>query len=273
MTNTAVIHAVSGSFDSRLFFPGIQHLDVWLSNVFGGDDIGYDSGSIYFHAGKFDYELTLDGRHFDKTDWNDVHGLAESGTLSRKVHGNYETIAKMTLFADTDNFYGAAPINSAGWLTPDNLLSGLASAGGGARLELFGNTGNDKLYGSARGDFFNGGNGHDILAGYGGNDEFLFDAIGKANADHITDFTHSHDTILLDKVDDPNLFKGVTLRNLVNTFHDITTQAEQADDRILYNHNTGTLSYDHDGKGGDAAIIFATLDNHAKLTSGDFDIF
>ncbi|GJE18498.1 hypothetical protein [Methylobacterium marchantiae] len=44
-------------------------------------------------------------------------------------------------------------------------------------------------------------------------------------------------------------------------------------DRILYDHDTGVLSYDADGSGTAAkAIPFAVIDNHAKvsLTAADF---
>ena len=44
-----------------------------------------------------------------------------------------------------------------------------------------------------------------------------------------------------------------------------------ADDRILYNHNTGVLSYDSNGSAAGGRHQFAILDNTpATLTHADF---
>ena len=41
-------------------------------------------------------------------------------------------------------------------------------------------------------------------------------------------------------------------------------------DRIIYNAKNGDLFFDHDGKGGDAKVLFAVLDDHLHLKVGDF---
>ena len=46
--------------------------------------------------------------------------------------------------------------------------------------------------------------------------------------------------------------------------------AHDASDRIIYNKATGALSYDADGKGGTAAVQFATLGSGLALTHADF---
>ncbi|MEO7221547.1 MAG: calcium-binding protein, partial [Devosia sp.] len=51
------------------------------------------------------------------------------------------------------------------------------------------------------------------------------------------------------------------------------TKAHDADDRLIYNKTTGNLYYDADGKGGAAAVLFATLANKPPLLDvGDFAI-
>lgn len=127
--------------------------------------------------------------------------------------------------------------------------------------------GPDVIIGSRFGDHIDGGDGSDKLTGGQGSDTFIFsDAFSRTNVDRITDFAHGRDKIAFDT----DIFPGITRANLGASFHDITSSAEQRDDHILYNHRTGWLSYDADGAGGYAPVHFATIDNHAHLTSGDF---
>ena len=139
------------------------------------------------------------------------------------------------------------------------------------KMSFYGADGHDVLFGTSSGDFLYGGTGNDTLTGNGGEDQFVFDAIGKANVDHIADFQKTLDSITLD-LSGNTVFAGVTAKNLEHTFHDITKEAEQSDDRIIYNHDTGDLSYDPDGSGDQKAVIFAHLHNHAKLFASSFEV-
>ena len=55
-------------------------------------------------------------------------------------------------------------------------------------------------------------------------------------------------------------------------FKDLSTGAVNADDRILYDRTTGTVSYDKDGSGSALAVTFAVLDQPITLTNLDFHI-
>jgi Ca2+-binding RTX toxin-like protein len=48
------------------------------------------------------------------------------------------------------------------------------------------------------------------------------------------------------------------------------TQAQGAEDRIIYDQATGSLFYDQDGIGSAAQVKFATLTNKATLSHHDF---
>ncbi|UZK67449.1 hypothetical protein [Sphingomonas sp. M1-B02] len=48
--------------------------------------------------------------------------------------------------------------------------------------------------------------------------------------------------------------------------------ALDADDRIVYDANTGRISYDADGSGAGAAILFALVNPGTALTSASFEI-
>ena len=93
------------------------------------------------------------------------------------------------------------------------------------------------------------------------------------NIDHITDFDviYDRDAIALSRsIFKLNLKFGQTVSDV---FHDITVggvSVEKETDRILYNHKTGYLYYDSDGKGGLHPVHFATIDNHALLTGSEF---
>ena len=78
------------------------------------------------------------------------------------------------------------------------------------------------------------------------------------------------DTILLDQdIFSNNLGLGyISAGELV-----IGSAALDANDRIIYDSNTGVLSYDADGAGGSAAIQFAELPIGLALTYEDFLVY
>ena len=50
------------------------------------------------------------------------------------------------------------------------------------------------------------------------------------------------------------------------------TQAQDADDRIVYNSANGQLFFDADGNGAGAAVLFATLNGSPTLAASDFAV-
>ena len=52
----------------------------------------------------------------------------------------------------------------------------------------------------------------------------------------------------------------------------VGTAAHDADDRIIYNKTTGTLTYDSNGNAAGGATVFATLKAGLTLTNADFII-
>jgi trimeric autotransporter adhesin len=137
-----------------------------------------------------------------------------------------------------------------------NLINGL-----GGNDVIAGGDGNDSLY---------GGLGVDTLWGGTGADSFFFDTAltGAANTDTISDFVAVDDTIILENAVFTQLIATGTMA--ANLFKNVIGGVIDADDRILYNSNTGALSYDPDGSGAGAAIQFATLTTLPVLTNADF---
>ncbi|WP_342154924.1 hypothetical protein [Methylorubrum sp. SB2] len=139
--------------------------------------------------------------------------------------------------------------------------------GSGFGDTLVGSTAANRLDGGAGNDTLKGGAGADVLIGGAGRDTFVFDVSPNGGqVDHIKDFNVADDTIALKAA----LFTGVSAANLKTTFHDVTNAKVEADDRLLYNHDTGVLSYDADGSGKAAALQIAVIDTKAVLTVHDF---
>jgi Ca2+-binding RTX toxin-like protein len=140
-----------------------------------------------------------------------------------------------------------------------NTLANMLT-GGALADTLNGSTGNDTLI---------GGLGNDSLIGGSGYDRFIFHtALGDTNIDTLYEYSAKHDTILLENAIFTAL--GRPGRLAAGAFN-LGTAATDADDRIIYNPETGALLYDADGLGGAAAVQFATLTgvsgviNHAEF--------
>ena len=134
---------------------------------------------------------------------------------------------------------------------------------------LNGREGDDTLEGWAGDDTLNGGTGNDTLYGGDGTDTFVFNtALSKdSNIDRIISFgLLENDTIQLEN----SVFTKLAAGALSGSAFYIGTAAHDADDRIIYNETTGALSYDADGKGGSAAVQFATLADGLALNKADF---
>ena len=130
--------------------------------------------------------------------------------------------------------------------------------------------GEDRLFGGAGGDLLDGGLAADMLVGGRGEDFFRFStALGGDNVDTIRDFDADDDTILLDAL----IFDGLDQDGALSfdAFHaSAAGLAYDGEDRILYDSDGGTLSYDADGTGDAAAVEFARLGTDLDLTSDDF---
>jgi serralysin len=137
----------------------------------------------------------------------------------------------------------------------------------------FSGTGNalaNTIIGGAGNDMLNGGAGSDVLVGGDGADRFVFNtALGAANIDFIDDFNSGMDKIVLENA----IFKALKKPgDLSAGAFNTGTAATQADDRIIYDPNSGAVFYDSDGTGSAAAIHFATLDAGLSLTQFNFQV-
>ncbi len=132
--------------------------------------------------------------------------------------------------------------------------------------------GNDTLRGGRGNDLLDGGLGADILIGGEGEDFFRFStALGDGNVDLIRDLDVDDDLILLDSLIFANLGNAGVL-SFDAFYRSAAGVAFDAEDRIIYDTNDGTLSYDEDGTGDAEAVQFAELSRFLDLSADNFVI-
>lgn len=138
---------------------------------------------------------------------------------------------------------------------------------GTAAVNGTGNSLANILKGNAAANLLRGGGGHDTLQGGAGADRFQFDsALGATNVDHILDFVHGSDKLVLENA----IFTGLAAGALSAAAFALGASATSASHRILYDPATGILRFDSDGSGAAVAVQFAVLESHpANLSAAD----
>ncbi|BCH25727.1 calcium-binding protein [Mesorhizobium sp. L-8-3] len=168
----------------------------------------------------------------------------------------------------TTSVAGTGTINLAG-----NELAQQVIGNNGVN-RLYGNGGNDTLNGNGGNDVLFGGVGNDRLTGGAGSDYFVFNTAlsSWSNVDRITDFNVAADTIQLDNAVMAALGGTGTL-SAAKFWKSTAGVAHDADDRIIYDIDTGRLFYDADGSGSKYyGVHFATLAPNLALTNYDFQV-
>ena len=163
----------------------------------------------------------------------------------------------------SDALYGGAGNDKLRGLEGNDKLRG-----GEGNDKIYGNIGDDALSGGGGKDWLNGGTGKDIMHGGGGADTFAFSKqLLKGNVDEIRDFNPQQDRIALDNA----VFSGLKKGYLQEAQFATGTASDSGG--ILYNSKSGKLYFDADGKGGDAAQLFAVVDPDLNISAGDFWVY
>jgi serralysin len=141
-------------------------------------------------------------------------------------------------------------------------------AGAGGNDVILGMAGNDSLSGGNGNDRLVGGAGIDTLTGGAGTDYFVFNAgLSPSNVDRIADFSVVSDTIMVENAVMPGLGAVMTAAKF---WKSTTGLAHDGDDRLIYETDTGRLTYDSNGSAAGGAIHIATLNPGLALTHTDF---
>jgi Ca2+-binding RTX toxin-like protein len=143
--------------------------------------------------------------------------------------------------------------------------------GGGGNDFIQGMDGNDTLEGGSGNDTLFGYRDHDLMTGGFGNDIFGFNDLlifPEQNSDTLTDFTSGSDKIFLfDYIFTP-LAYGIYSDMFISS--NGTVVAQDTNDFLLYNKNTGDFFYDADGSGSASAFLIANLLPNTTLLASDF---
>ncbi|MEA5163186.1 Calx-beta domain-containing protein [Cereibacter johrii] len=145
----------------------------------------------------------------------------------------------------------------------------LSGTGNGLSNLLIGNGGANRLNGGGGNDTLSGGGGADLLIGGAGRDSFVFNTRpGPGAIDRISDFNVADDVIHLENA----VFRGLPAGALRGAAFasNLSGQATDAVDRILYERDTGALWFDADGTGEGARVQIAALSAGLALTAADF---
>ncbi len=136
---------------------------------------------------------------------------------------------------------------------------------------LFGNNAANAIHAASGNDLIKGYAGNDILTGGTGKDTFNFNTALSAttNVDRITDFSVADDTIQIDDAVFKSIAKTGELLSGYFRSND-TGVAQDANDHIIYEKDTGKLYYDADGTGAVGAVLFASVKAGLSLTYADF---
>ncbi len=132
---------------------------------------------------------------------------------------------------------------------------------------LNGGAGDDSLLGGVGNDVLQGGDGKDVLTGGTGQDRFVVDSVQKTSVDKITDFSPVDDTLTLDS----QIFTQLSTRGALPAEQFVNgSTALDANDFIIYNPTTGTVTYDSEGSGAGFGVQIALLGVKLSITAADF---
>jgi Ca2+-binding RTX toxin-like protein len=196
--------------------------------------------------------------------------IGGKGNDTYRIYNSFDTIIETSGSAAGTADRVITSVDHA--LDPYSFVEFLTTPGstGTSNINLAGNENAQTIIGNAGSNIIDGKGGADELRGGSGRDFFVFStALGADNVDKIVDYSVAADTIRLDDA----IFTALTTTGVLaaSAFEDTFLAARDADDRILYNSNTGSLFYDADGTGnGFAAVKFAALTPGLSLTAADF---
>ncbi|WP_442580794.1 beta strand repeat-containing protein [Mesorhizobium sp. ASY16-5R] len=165
----------------------------------------------------------------------------------------------------------AAPATNTNDAAGDTYSSIENLTGSGFGDTLTGNNVINVIVGGAGSDLLFGRLGNDTLTGNTGKDQFVFDtALGATNVDTITDFVFTDDTIRLDDAIFNAIVGGPGTLSAAQFTANAAGVAGDADDRIIYETDTGNIFYDTNGSAAGGSTLFAIVGAGLGITNADF---
>jgi Ca2+-binding RTX toxin-like protein len=233
----------------------------WLSGAAGTDRLQGGAGNDTLDGGS-GVDVMIGGDGHDR-----FYVDARTDTIIETAKGGIDTVVTAVNYT----------LSSAGEVEDLTAVAGktnLSLTGNKLANVITGNSGRNTVDGGSGNDKLYGGLGNDRLKGGSGKDAFVFDTKPNktSNLDKITDFKVSDDSIWLDNKVFSKLGSGSPTKpkKLGIDMFVKGSQAQDAEDRVIYDAKSGALYYDADGTGKAAQVKIATLSKNLKLAHDDF---
>ncbi len=230
-----------------------------------GDDLTGDAGKNYILG--FDGDDMIDGGAGNDTIRGGEGADTLEGGSGADVLQYTDSAGGVTVDLNADAF---GMQQASGGDAEGDVISGFEHVYASNHDDMLtGNAARNILYGYDGMDTLNGGEGKDVLRGGDDADSFVFNsALVAANEDRIIDFVAGEDVLVLDSA----VFTGLTSGTLDASMFVANADgvATTADQRIIYETDTGKVYYDSDGSGGAEAVAFAQLSSLPTIGADDF---
>jgi len=224
LTGSETGEKLTGSTNFDIIY-GLGGNDTISGGSYGWDTLAGGTGNDYYYGGNV---IEQDGEGIDTVDVNP----GQNGEYTMKA--NVENLIISGL-SNMDNFI------TGNGNELDNIIT---AVGGLARFIIYGQDGNDTLYGNSFGDRLDGGAGADIMSGLGGDDYYYVDNIGDiviedaARGDDVVyssiNYTLGANLETLVLTDTANYGTGNSLNNVLvgRNNGDDTLDGRDGDDRL-----------------------------------------
>lgn len=271
INGTSTANRLNGTSGSDVI-NGLAGNDTLTSGA--GDDTlngGTGNDSMFGGAGNDTYVVDSTSDRVYETATSSANDITDLGGIDTVQSSVTFTLANFTEYLILT---GTSAINATGNALANNLT------GNSANNILDGGAGNDNLIGEAGNDTLRGRAGADTLTGGAGNDNFVFNSAPELLYDIITDFkTSGSDRLQFSK----SVFTGLRSATPTNAGVALTasdfisgtniTSASNSGQHLLYDSDSGSLYYDADGTGANAAVQIALLGTAAHPTLLATDIY
>ena len=142
---------------------------------------------------------------------------------------------------------------------------------GTSGIDLSGNEFVQSITGNAGNNRLEGREGSDTLRGLGGDDTFVFNTkLGASNVDTVVDFNVADDRFLLSDAIFTTVNTGILASGYFRS--NTTGLAQDSNDHIIYERDTGELYYDSNGNASGGSVLFAKVAVGLSLTNADFSV-
>ena len=268
------VGSVNGSNGQSLEFSNIEILHANIGNdvvtgTVNGDTIYGDEGRDTLNGGD-GADALYGGTQADILNGGAGADILYGGEGADKLNGGDGPEIDFASYEDAN--YGdlyislIRPQDNTGAASGDQYSGIEGLIGGAGHDTIVGDQHDNTLIGGSGNDTFIGGFGTDLLSGEAGSDTFTFTAAaGNTNADFILDFEHGIDVMKLLQSRYGALGAVVDAGEFT-----VGASANDADDFIIYDQDTGVLYYDADGNGSGVQRKFAAVEIGVTLTYEDF---